>query len=64
MNLEFLKQNFTTDEINLLPRISSWAINQRVKERKRKVGFKVKRIIDYGRMLYLRDTFGMKVHAY
>jgi hypothetical protein len=28
------------------------------------VGFKVKRIIDYGRLIYLRDKLGMNVKAY
>jgi len=52
-NLEFLKKEgqFTDEEIGMLPRFTSWAITcGDITIDKKIVGFKMKRILDFGRM--------------
>lgn len=44
--------------------MSSWAISIGLKDdRKKRVGFKVKRIIDYGRARFIESKLGMKVRV-
>ncbi len=61
VNVPFLKENFTDEEIEILPRMSSWAISIWVKDNKKRVGFKVKRILDYGRAKFIESRLGMQV---
>ena len=42
-------------------RCSSWAVCEEKPARTRAAGFKVKRLIDLGRLLYIREVFQIKV---
>jgi hypothetical protein len=47
---------FTNEEIEILPRISSWAITQgKTSFEKAGVGIKVKRLIDYARIRFMEE---------
>ena len=54
-NIDLLLEHFTEEEIAVLPRISSWAINPGPENdlKKREIGLKVKRILDYGRLAFI-----------
>ena len=57
-NLEFLKTegSFTQDELQMLPRFTSWAITAGQTSIKKKIiGFKAKRILDYARTQFIKD---------
>ena len=58
------KDYFTDQEISILPRLSSWGITTQFKDPKRRIGFKVKRILDYGRSMFIENNLGMKVTPY
>ena len=56
-NLDFLRnEGFSEEQIKIIPRITSWAITQgSTSLSKKEVGFKAKRIIDYSRVLFIRQ---------
>ena len=58
VNLDYLKTElqFSDHEIEVLPRMSSWAIRQDLDNiERREVGLKVKRILDCARIEFIRD---------
>ena len=64
VNMPYLLKFFTEEEIKILPRFSSWAICVHTPANKRRIGFKVKRIIDFGRCLFIEEVLGLKVTPY
>ena len=56
VNLEELRARFSEQEITILPRLSSWAITVGTSHERKKVGFRVKRILDYCRILWMREV--------
>ena len=65
VNMPYLKTLLLTEEdIEIMPRFSSWAICLQVKAQMRRVGFKVKRILDFGRCLFIEDKLEMEVTPY
>ena len=50
-----LRKKFSDEEIQILPRISSWAITVGSSSEKKAVGFRVKRILDYARIDFMRS---------
>ena len=64
VNLPFLKENgFTESDMSIIPRLTSWAICLQTEEKKRRIGFKVKRILDYARIIWIEKTFGLDVQV-
>jgi len=61
-NLEMLRDEagFTDEEIPVLPRISSWAITSIDDDsyKKKRLGLMTKRILDYGRLVYIKKQLG------
>lgn len=64
VNLPYLRENFDEQDIMILPRFSSWAISPQMSTESRRLGFKTKRILDYGRCLFIEKTLGMTVTPY
>lgn len=64
VNLPFLLGAFTEEEITVLPRFSSWANSPQVSSEKQRLGFRAKRLLDFGRSLYIEETLGMVVTPY
>jgi len=61
--MDYLREFLTEPEIDILPRLSSWGISS-IDPQKRAIGFKVKRLLDYGRCLYIERQLGMVVHPH
>ena len=74
MNVDLFKQNgFDDEQFVVLPRLSSWAVQPGLEDKeemtllkKREIGLKVKRLLDYGRLVYIEQKLGLrvKVHQY
>ena len=58
VNLDYIRNEFgiTEKEFNVIVRCSSWGISPYVSTQKRRAGFKMKRLLDLGRLLYIRDN--------
>ena len=58
VNLEFIRKEFgiSDKEFDVMVRCSSWAISPYVSTQKRRAGFKMKRMLDLGRLLYIKDN--------
>ena len=56
VNLDLLKSlgGFTSEELVVLPRLSSWAVSSKTNLSRRCTGFKTKRILDYCRIQYIQ----------
>ena len=65
VNLNYIRTEFgiTDQEFNVMVRCSSWAISPYVSTQKRRAGFKMKRLLDLGRLMYIRDSCAQQVQA-
>jgi len=65
VNLDFITEqlDIPLEMFESFVRCSSWAVSPLTGIRKRRAGFKVKRMLDFGRLLYIRDKCGLKNSA-
>jgi hypothetical protein len=71
--LTYVNLQFVEEEISLTPmsnarfcqfvRCSSWAVDPRASIEKRAAGFKVKRMLDLGRVIFMSQSASIKVEA-